>query len=249
MALVISEPVIRLSSFDGSNVVDKCNNRLFEVGNLLGGGVAGSVFECINSQTLERYAIKVLNPLVYKCTNSATLKKFNILVRGKFFDEKKGDERLSMAHIWWLHQSGTYVAAVCTEKFGLRDLTLTQCIELWGLDLSDYLGEELAPQRNIVQVALPTGSLVLVPKVHPKYVEFICRRNKIFREIEVMRKISNHPNVIRLETVLELVKDTQYTLFLVMVGSIMCPFLYFFLIILGFLFLWMVGACKRRRTI
>jgi serine/threonine protein kinase len=55
-----------------------------------------------------------------------------------------------------------------------------------------------------------------LPIYPPKYVEFLRKRNKIFREIRNMRKISNHPNVIRLEGVLELIQESKATLFLVM---------------------------------
>ena len=50
----------------------------------------------------------------------------------------------------------------------------------------------------------------------PKFVDFVRRRARIFREITNMRKISNHRNVIRLQGVLELLQDSKCTIFLVM---------------------------------
>jgi serine/threonine protein kinase len=50
----------------------------------------------------------------------------------------------------------------------------------------------------------------------PKFVDFVKRRDRIYREITNMRKISNHKNVIHLKAVLELVEDTSSRIFLVM---------------------------------
>lgn len=55
-----------------------------------------------------------------------------------------------------------------------------------------------------------------VPSMPPKFVDFVKRRARIFREITNMRKISNHKNVIRLQGVLELVQESKCTIFLVM---------------------------------
>ena len=55
-----------------------------------------------------------------------------------------------------------------------------------------------------------------VPTMPPKFVDFVKRRARIFREITNMRKISNHQNVIRLQGVLELVQESKCTIFLVM---------------------------------
>jgi len=55
-----------------------------------------------------------------------------------------------------------------------------------------------------------------VPTMPPKFVDFLRKRDRIFREITNMRKISNHRNVIHLKAVLELVQDSKCTIFLVM---------------------------------
>eukprot|EP00605_Chrysophyceae_sp_TOSAG23-4_P001720 GSChrysophyteH1.ASY1.ANO1.1907.1 assembled CDS len=101
--------VTQVYQFDGQTVWLDRGTPLLEVGNFLGGGAAGTVYECEHTQTHEHYALKILNPL-----------------------------------------------------------------------------------------------------------DFVRRRSRIFREIENMRKISNHENVIRLEGVLELIQESKCTIFLIM---------------------------------
>ena len=67
-----------------------------------------------------------------------------------------------------------------------------------------------------VDYTLPNGSRIFIPAVSPKYCDFVRRRNRIFREIRNMRKISSHVNVIRLDSVLELIQESKCTIFLVM---------------------------------
>lgn len=183
---------------------------LYEVGNFLGGGAAGTVYEAENVKTKERYALKILNPIGYKLLSPALLRRCNIISKGKPVSEQseRAKECLSKEHIWWVMNVSTkqYLAAYYSEKQrALNELSLLQCIQVWGSSPQGLdAAETLSPGRGTI------------PSIPPKYVEFLRKRNRIFREINNMRKISPHINVIRLERVLELAQDSKCTIFLVM---------------------------------
>mmetsp|Transcript_19695 Transcript_19695/g.43914 ORF Transcript_19695/g.43914 Transcript_19695/m.43914 type:complete len:942 (-) Transcript_19695:436-3261(-) len=211
----IDGEVLRIHSFDGQIVWLDRDVELFEVGNFLGGGAAGTVYECEHVKTRERFALKILNPLGYKITTPPLLRRCNVMTKGEVFPDSDGaKEGLSRLHVWWL-MNGTnkqYIAAYFSEKFnGLRELSLTQCIDVWGLDPG--VGES---EANLMEMVHTGGQPVFVPLVPPKYVDFVHRRRRIFREIRNMRKILLHHNVIQLHGVLELTQESKCTIFLVM---------------------------------
>jgi serine/threonine protein kinase len=201
--------VLRINSFDGQSIWIDHNTELFEVGNFLGGGAAGNVYECEHVKTHERFALKVLNPLGYKIIAPALLRRCNVVLKGKpLNDTEKGDHPLKKENVWWVINGPTkqYLACYFSEKQqGLKELSLNQCIEVFGMEgtLPDDT-ENLNVLRGVV------------PTYPPKYLDFLRKRNKVFREIRNMRKISNHRNVILLEAVLELIQDSKTTIFLVM---------------------------------
>lgn len=47
----------------------------YEIGNYLGGGVAGVVYECERTTNLQHFALKILNPVGYKLERKAALKQ------------------------------------------------------------------------------------------------------------------------------------------------------------------------------
>lgn len=210
--------VLRISSFDGQSVWLDTATELFEVGNFLGGGAAGNVYECEHIRTHERFALKILNPLGYKILSPSLLRRCNVILKGKTFNdnEKGGEHLLKKEHLWWVVNGTTkqYLACYYSEKQGsLRELSLNQCIEIWGTDSNNMLDSDDSLDLNHLR---GIGNNNIVPNYPPKFIEFLRKRNKIFREIRNMRKISNHRNVIRLEAVLELIQDSKSTLFLVM---------------------------------
>jgi serine/threonine protein kinase len=213
-----SSKIIEVSNFDGNYIYyDKC--PLIEIGNFLGGGAAGTVYECEYIKTKDRYALKILNPLGYKLMTPALLRKCNVLTKGKSVTDDN-DPSLSKSHVWWLLNNSTkqYISAFYNEKTNsLKELSLSQCVNVWTADPSEANTiDDENPSTNLELLLLPTGQRIYIPKLPPKFIEFIRKRSRIFREINNMRKISNHPNVIRLEGVLELVQDTKCTIFLVM---------------------------------
>jgi serine/threonine protein kinase len=179
------------------------------------------VYEAEHLKTKEHFALKILNPLGYKMLTPALVRRCEVIVKGQPVPEsvERGSEgQLRPEHVWWLRNASTrqFIAAYFSERFnGLRELSLMQCMQLWGTmpnsSQVDSQGQEL-----MVRATNPDGSVVHLPAIAPKYAEFLRRRSRIFREILNMRKISNHPNVIRLEQVLELVQDSKCTIFLVL---------------------------------
>lgn len=220
-----------VSSFDGQTIALKGNDAHFEVGNYLGGGATGTVYEAEYSKTKENFAMKILNPLGYKLVSPAILRKCTVLIKGKIFEEKSNNQQLiEKEHVWWLINGSTkqHLVAYYSERDkALKELTLKQCIRLYGTCIHELEGIGSVDNTTSTDSSLSiSGSSSLVgiddkkqPKVPmypPKFVDFVRRRLRIFREITNMRKISNHRNVIRLQGVLELVQESKCTIFLVM---------------------------------
>lgn len=213
--------IINISSFDGQTVFKDRDNALFEVGNFLGGGAAGNVYECEHIQSHEHYALKILNPIGYKILSSALLRKCNVLVKGKVFnDSDKSGGILKLENIWWLLSSSNkqYIAGYFSERYNsLKELSLNQCMQLWGTEPTGITLDDNDSSEGGVDLTPLSGSVkTYVPNLPPKYVDFLRRRHRIFREIKNMRKISKHKNVILLESVLELIQESKCTIFLVM---------------------------------
>eukprot|EP01031_Cornospumella_fuschlensis_P035446 gene35446-42964_t len=202
------QEVINISSFDGQTIWLDFKTELFEVGNFLGGGAAGNVYECEHVASKGRYAIKVLNPLGFKITTSQLLRKFMVVSKGESFADHVKDAAISMKHVWWLMNTATkqYLACYFAERGAtLKELSLAQCMAIWGTDLPiDITSNDV--RANDLNRSL---GLTTTPTYPPKYVDFLRKRDRIFREIRNMRKISAHPNVIRLEAVLELTQERE----------------------------------------
>ena len=210
--------VTEVVSFDGQHIWLNKSTTLYEVGNFLGGGAAGTVYEAEHVNTKEHYALKILTPLGYKLLSPALLRRCSVIIKGRAVAEsvEQGVEKLSKEHVWWLMNGSTkqYLAAYYSEKNGtLRELSLKQCMLIWGAHPTGVTDED---DGKVEVLQTPGGSRVYVPSVPPKYVDFVRRRSRIFREIYNMRQISNHRNVIRLEDVLELTQESKCTIFLVM---------------------------------
>lgn len=185
--------------------------HLFYLGNYLGGGAAGNVYECEKLSSNERFAIKILNPIGYKLLTPLLLRKCNIIKRGKLLNDNGCVDQttdVQREHIWWLSSSSSkqFIAAYYSQKLNcLKELSLPECIKIWGLNIQHF------PNSTELE-----GANNGIPNIPPKFVEFIKLRSNIFKEIENMRKISHHPNVIKLEEVLEFTQDSKSTTFLLM---------------------------------
>ena len=217
----MDEP-IKVSSFDGQHIVCNGSQVLFEVHNFLGSGAAGNVYEAEHVRTRQQFAIKILNPLGYKLLSPLVLRKCTVVSKGEAYNEVDGDKQhgLGKQHIWWLVNGPTkqFVAAYFSAKQNtLKECTLSHCVHVWGSSPLHVSDDESGNKDEIVEAASgPGGTRVYVPAVPPKFADFVRKRNRIFREIQNMRKIRAHVNVIRLEGVLELTQESKCTIFLVM---------------------------------
>ena len=215
---------ISVYSFDGQTVwLDKDQKTpLFEVGNFLGGGAAGTVYECEHTATRNHYALKILNPIGYKILSPALLRRCNIIAKGKVLNDNipgsnTMNVHISKENIWWLINgvggNKQYIACFFSERYNsLRELSLNQCIQVWGTDPPGF-NAETDDSSEFIGIQSSNSYL---PNIPTKFSDFILKRNRIFREIRNMRKISNHQNVIRLEGVLELTQESKCTIFLLM---------------------------------
>lgn len=210
---------MKIHSFDGQIVWYDKDTELFEVGNFLGGGAAGTVYECEHVRTRERFALKILSPLGYKIMAPALLRRCNVVTKGRIFaDSDRSTALLTRENVWWLINATNkqYISAYFSEKHNsLRELSLNQCIDVWGSDPPNITEDESADQ-NLELVQTCDGPRSYIPIVPPKYADFVRRRKRIFREIRNMRKIVHHRNVIHLFGVLELTQESKCTIFLVM---------------------------------
>lgn len=212
------EEVILISAFDGQFVWKNSTLQLFEVGNFLGGGAAGTVYECEHINSHKRYALKILNPLGYKIISPTLLRKCSVITKGTeiYADQTTRSQKMKLEHVWWLlnPSSRQYHACFFSEKQNcLKELTLLQCIDIWGTNSNALSDDEIEMELIKLDTA---ANFNTIPRIPPKFLEFIKKRNRIFREIKNMRKISNHRNVIKLETVLELIQESKCTIFLVL---------------------------------
>lgn len=237
----ICDDVFSSLSLPGQTVWLQNRVPLYEVGNFLGGGAAGTVYEVEHVNTKEHFALKILNPLGYKMLSPSLLRRCSVLSKGKPVSEnaERSKEPITKEHVWWLLNGSTkqhLVAYYSERQRCLHELSLVQCMHIWGVEEEGEVESGGTSPRSLslpispgcdssltsptraanAGVNSPTRSRQSVPARPPKYQDFVRRRARIFREICNMRKISLHTNVIRLESVLELVQDSKCTIFLVM---------------------------------
>ncbi|CAM9591636.1 unnamed protein product, partial [Heterosigma akashiwo] len=223
--------------FDGQCIwikgqVDPC----YELGNYLGGGAAGCVYEATNlrpnSSISRNVAIKQLSPVGYKLMAKSTLQCCVVAKKGAPLTNAIRDARepMSVEHVWWLiHPNSRQVVAGYEDpnKYGaFIELSLPKCIEIWGwnpLGLSSYftgsLSEDTAGWEKILMSGEEfclDGFSISLPRIPPKFVQWLRKRRSIYREIANMAQLKSHPNVIKLHEVLEMIQDSKSTLFLVL---------------------------------
>jgi serine/threonine protein kinase len=221
--------VTQIAAFDGQTLWAAPGQPIYEVGNFLGGGAAGTVYEATHKGSFEHYALKILNPLGYKIMPSSSLRRCTVVSKGTpCADSTDMSLPLGRENVWWLlYGNGStkqYVTAYFSEKFNeLREMNLFQCRKVWTQEciaIENDDDEEAAllnsPDERVQPVQGLDGSKVFVPTLPTKFAEFMRKRGRIFREIRNMRKIANHLNVIQFVEVLELTQDSKSTIFVVM---------------------------------
>ena len=155
-------------------------------------------------------------------------------------------EPLAVRHVWWLIHppTGQIVSAYHDVERGdlLREMTLPRCVSVWGVDalphdeisceggnsIVNNSNEKVKHERaradsrnngsvsSTSRIVICDGRRVEIPSLPPKYEKFLRTRRRIYREISSMRKLSMHPHVLRLDSVLEMIHDSKTTVFLVL---------------------------------
>lgn len=214
----------QVDKYDGQSVF--ANGKVvYDLGNYLGGGASGSVYQAFDPDwdgTDRSVAIKILNPLGYKNIFFGNINQCPVVWKGMPMSSEAKAGML-YEHIWWLLHPNTkqvFAAFEDPQRKQLRELPLTKCVEIWGtnpLNIEKLSSEIEAEKYNF------SGNLVYhdskeykIPLVSPKYLKFLKNRQLVCREMSNMVQIGEHPNIIELLEVLELIQDSKTTLFLVL---------------------------------
>jgi serine/threonine protein kinase len=216
----------RIGHYDGQAILSE-GEVIYELGNYLGGGASGSVYQAFQPEwegSEKAVAIKILNPLGYKNCAFGQLNQYPILEKGMRLNQDQSNGKLPMhsSNVWWLIHPATKQIFSAFEdpqrQFRLRELPLTKCVEIWGLNpLGIEKLQELEIEKlNINKVCVVGEKEYNLPLISPKYLKFLKSRQQICREMSNMMQIGEHPNIIGLKEVLELIQDNKTTLFLVL---------------------------------
>lgn len=135
----------RLSWYDGHRlfVNDKCG---YVLGNYLGGGASGNVYEAVEADTCTNYAIKILHPVGYKLCRPSQLSRYRLAATSsssEFLLEDEADVH-SYEQVetkpgasadyevkWLVHPANKQVIAAYTENDVTREIPLVKCMEIW----------------------------------------------------------------------------------------------------------------------
>jgi len=187
-----------------------------------------------SSPTNERsVAVKILNPVGYKNLPFSQINTCIIAWKGKPLTSEQVHSKTHMTveNVWWLVHPQTksvYAAYEDPQRGHLRELPLTRAVEVWGLDpLSRGEGTNSCyksspkrrngSRRNLSDRSVTVGeSTIVLPVVAPKYLKWLQTRQRVCREMRNMSSVGDHPNIVELHGVLELVQETKSTLFLVL---------------------------------
>ncbi|TYZ63911.1 hypothetical protein PybrP1_012158 [[Pythium] brassicae (nom. inval.)] len=237
---------VKVDHYDGQAIYSN-NELIYELGGYLGGGAAGVVYEAFCMRTKHHVAIKILNPVGYKLLPSTLLARCIVAVKGKPLDgasrplaqaptqrgrssNAASSSPMRVENVWWLVHPTTKqaIAAVEDPRTGaLRELTLPQCIEVWGAALGgadpstsagaagdDDDDGECGGGGGAFQEVEVKNQVLRIPTVPKKFLKFAFTRRSIHREVANMSGLDFHENVLRLDAALELVQDSKCTTFL-----------------------------------
>jgi len=251
----------QVDRYDGQSIYVK-GQVTFELGNYLGGGASGSVYQATDvsapaNSPRATVAIKILNPVGFKLMASGQVSRCTVVHKGYPLtaDQRQGQSPLVGDNVWWLQHPVTrqlFAAYEDLQRGQLRELPLPRCIEIWGWNpeeeeapnpssanasdagiTSDRAGgsgsgsrgsPSRSPTRGTRLASSPRGpgsrirrsDPVEPPRVSPKYIKWLRARAAMCREMSAMMKVGDHPNIISLYEVLELIQDSKTTLFLVL---------------------------------
>lgn len=126
-------------------------------------------------------------------------------------------------NIWWLYQPSTKQIIAAYEdvhRCQIREITLPKCVEIWGWNPlgCDNLSIDIVEKDNyrLGKQVIVNNINYTLPVVSGKYLKWLNSRKTICKEMSNMAQIGEHPNIIELLEVLELIQDSKATLFLVL---------------------------------
>lgn len=215
----------QVNNYDGQTIFAH-GKVVYELGSYLGGGASGSVYQGYEPSwqgSDKGVAIKILNPLGYKNSIFGQINQSTAVIRGKALqpEQAQGKMALTVDNVWWLVHPTTkqiFPAFEDPNRMQLRELPLTRCVEVWGMNPLNIerLNEQEAEKFNFSGKSVMIGDKEYkIPIVSPKFLKFLKNRQHVCREMSNMVQIGEHPNIIALKEVLELIQDTKTTLFLV----------------------------------
>lgn len=141
------EPTM-VSSYDGQHLCVGVNDVRYLIGNYLGGGIAGVVYEAFDKVHQRNVAIKMLNPVGYKLVSPSTLRRGEVVKKGTpILGNLRG---MTRENVYWVSLPNRRDLIACyvdgrsgsamgssTNSGALRELTLDMCVALWRLDALD----------------------------------------------------------------------------------------------------------------
>ena len=88
---------------------------IYEIGNFIGSGAAGVVYEAFSPHSDGQLALKVLNPLGYRVSAPIVLQRCELVSAGEYL--RQGETPRS-ANIFWLRNRSTneYIASLAYES-------------------------------------------------------------------------------------------------------------------------------------
>lgn len=132
----VAVPHRAVRRYDGQMIWSDSQAPDYELGNYLGGGAAGIVYESVNLKSYEHVALKVLNPIGYKLVPSSILQRCTVVKEGDVVSSEiqKGKRKMDQRYVWWLKHPSTHetIAAYKDTNKRLRCLPLRRCVEVWG---------------------------------------------------------------------------------------------------------------------
>jgi serine/threonine protein kinase len=226
----------QIDSYDGQSIYVN-GSVAFDLGDFLGTGASGSVYQAVdcgpgrppsavltgNKSTNEdmHVAVKILNPIGFKNIAFSQIGKCVTAWKGSPLTKEQiaGKMPLLPANVWWLVHSQTKVVYACYEdalRGQVRELPLPRAIEVWGLSPQLLSFGEGGNSNDSGKSVTIGGTCVPLPIVAPKYLKWLQTRHSVCREMLNMHTIGDHPNILKLLEVMELVQDSKSTLFLVL---------------------------------